>query len=116
MIVRSGDALTAEERTWLDHYRRALHERHPGAVTRMVIFGSKARGQAHGESDLDLLLIVTNEAGPFKRKIRRIGYDLAAGSELLPSILVYTEQVWERRRRSGSPFWKAVARDAVPVL
>ena len=108
--------LAPPEQSWLDMYRQALSQRHPGAVTRMVIYGSKARGEAHAESGLDLLLIVKDEVGHLKRQLRRIGYDLAAASDVFPSILAYTEEEWESRRRSGSSFRKAVERNAVAIL
>jgi predicted nucleotidyltransferase len=82
----------------------------------MLIYGSKARGQAHAESDLDVLLIVKDEAATRKRELRRIGYLLAATTDVLPSILAYTKEEWESRRRSGSTFRQAVERDAVRVL
>jgi predicted nucleotidyltransferase len=108
--------LTVEEQAWLDAYRDALNEKHPGAVHEMLIYGSKARGQAHAESDVDVILIVKNEAGGRKRELRRTGYLLAAKTEVLPSILAYTEEEWESRKRSGSSFRKAVERDAVRVV
>ena len=108
--------LTADEQAWLDAYRQALKEQHPGVVVRMVIYGSKARGDDHPESDLDVLLIVKNEASDLKRPLRRIGYELAATSDAVPSILAYTQDEWESRRESGSPFQQAVERDAVSVL
>jgi predicted nucleotidyltransferase len=107
--------LTAEEQAWLDGYREALNEKHPGTVQEILIYGSKARGQAHAESDLDVLLIVKNEAGARKRELRRIGYLLAATTDVLPSILAYTREEWESRKRSGSTFRQAVDRDAVRV-
>jgi predicted nucleotidyltransferase len=107
--------LTAEEQAWFLAYRLALEERHPGAVARMAIYGSKARGEAGPDSDLDMLLIVKNDAAHLKRELRRIGYLLAASSETVPSILAYTEAEWENRRNSGSAFLEAVERDAVPV-
>jgi predicted nucleotidyltransferase len=108
--------LTQEEQAWLDDYRKAIDGKHPGVVHEMLIYGSKARGQAHAESDLDVLLVVTNEAGGLKRKIRRIGYLLAATSNVLPSILAYTQEEWESRRRNRSSFRQAVERDAVRVV
>ena len=36
-------ALHSEERVWLDEYRQALIEQRPGAVVRMLVYGSKAR-------------------------------------------------------------------------
>lgn len=108
--------LTADEQAWLDSYRSALDKEHPGAVQEILIYGSKARGQAHAESDLDLLLVVKNGSGKLKRELRWIGYRLAATPDVFPSILAYTEEEWESRRRSGSSFRKAVERDAVRVL
>jgi predicted nucleotidyltransferase len=108
--------LTQQEQAWLDDYRKAIEEKHPGVVHEMLIYGSKARGQPHAESDLDVLLIVKNDGGRLKRKLRRIGYLLAATSDVLPSILAYTQEEWESRRQSGSTFRQAVERDAVRVL
>src|SRR2546428_12969283 len=107
--------LTKEEQAWLDAYRKALDKKHPGTVQEMLIYGSKARGQAHAESDLDVLLIVKNKTGRLKRTLRRIGYLLAATSDVLPSIIAYTEDEWESRKRSGSSFRQAVERDGVRV-
>ena len=108
--------LTSEEQAWLDAYREALNKKHPGTVQEMLIYGSKARGQAHAESDVDIILIVKNDAKALKRELRRIGYLLAAKTEVLPSIIAYIQEEWEGRKRSGSTFRKAVERDAVRVF
>jgi predicted nucleotidyltransferase len=107
--------LTSDEQIWLDAYRRVLKEQHPGVVTRMVIYGSKARGDDQPDSDLDVLLIVKNGAAHLKRPLRRLGYELAAMSEAVPSILAYTQDEWESRKEYGASFQQAVERDAVPV-
>jgi len=108
--------LTQQEQAWLDDYRKAIEKKHPGVVHEMLIYGSKARGQPHAESDLDVLLIVKNDGERLKRKLRRIGYLLAATSDVMPSILAYTQEEWESRRRSRSTFRQAVERDAVRVV
>ena len=108
--------LTREEQSWLNDYRKAIEGKHPGVVHEMLIYGSKARGQAHAESDLDVLLVITNKAGGLKKKLRRIGYLLAATSNVLPSIIAYTQEEWESRRRNRSSFRQAVERDAVRVV
>ena len=108
--------LTSDERAWIKAYRNALRERFPGMVERMLIYGSKARGDAHADSDLDVLLVVKNKAAGLRREIRRVGYLLAATSDAVPSIMAYTQREWARRGESGSAFRKAVERDAVSVL
>lgn len=108
--------LTRDERTWLREYCKALDEQYPGAVRRLLIYGSKARGDAGPESDLDVLLIVNDKAARQKRRLRWVGYMLAAASSAVPSILAYTEDEWASRERSGSTFQRAVEHDAVQVL
>ena len=108
--------LTKNETAWLDAYRRELAAMRPAPVERMVIYGSKARGDAGPESDLDVLLVVKNKAATRKRALRWIGYLLAADSDVVPSILAYTHDEWESRKRSRSPFRRAVERDEVRVL
>ena len=107
--------LTRDERTWLSEYRKALDEQYPGTVRKMLIYGSKARGDAGPESDLDVLLIVHDKAAKQKRQLRWIGYMLAATSNAVPSILAYTENEWACRERSGSAFQRAVEHHAVQV-
>jgi len=109
-------ALSVDERRWLEAYRQALEEKYPGVAERMIIYGSKARGEGHPESDLDVLLIVPDTHAHLKRELRRIGYMLAATSEAVPSILAYTQNEWDSRGEIGSPFHRAVERDGVRVL
>ena len=108
--------LHPEEQIWLDEYRKALRERHPGTVLRMVIYGSKARGDARDDSDLDVLVVVRNEATALKRPLRRIGYDLAAASRAVPSIMAYTQAEWDRLKGLRSVYRESVERDGVAVL
>ena len=108
--------LDPDEKNWLDVYRKTLAERHPGAVHRLLIHGSKARGDSHPESDLDVLLIVEDSARGLKRRLRKIGYGLATTSLAVPSILAYTQKEWEDRKRLGFPFQLAVEHDAISVL
>jgi len=108
--------LTPDDQAWLDVYCRALIERYSDTIVQLAIYGSKARGDSHPESDLDVLLIVRNEADALRRPLRRLGYDLAVAFNTVPSILAYTQAEWERRKKSGSPFREAVERDAVSVL
>ncbi|WP_337286781.1 nucleotidyltransferase domain-containing protein [Candidatus Methylomirabilis sp.] len=107
--------LTSEELVWLNAYRMALVEQFPGLVDDILIFGSKARGDAGPDSDLDVLIILREGDRNRKRAVRHIGHSLAILSEVVPSIMVYTREEWALRRHGGSPFYGAVVRDGVRV-
>ena len=106
-------ALSEDEKAWLDAYRGALAERFPGLVEEVVIFGSKARGDAGPDSDLDVLVIIGEGDRSRKKEVRHIGHSLAIFSEAVPSIMIYTRAEWAARRDRGSPFYQAVMRDGM---
>ena len=107
--------LSPEEQEWLADYRQELNQAFPGMVEEIVVFGSKARGDSTEDSDLDLLLVIREGDWRLKEAIARPGYLLAAGTDVVPSMMVYTVEEWEQRRRGRAPLWQTVTRDGVPV-
>ena len=108
-------SLTADERTWLRRYKEALDKQFPGLIEELLLYGSKARGDDHPESDLDILIITGDTDFKTQHSMRWVGYMLAAMSSALPSIMVYTRADWERSAAIGSPFVREVEQDAVPL-
>src|SRR5258708_7418632 len=108
--------LTRADRRWIKEYRCQLTERFPGMAAQVLIYGSKARGEAGPGSALHVLLIFPDDPGGRKRQMRDIGYLLDPYGEVAPSIIAYTEREWANRLKSGSPFRKAVEWDKVRVL
>ncbi len=107
--------LTTEEQAWLDAYRRNLHERLPGQIEDLIIFGSKARGDAGTDSDLDVLVVIRAGDWQLKDTLAIVGYDLAIGTDVVPSIQIYTVAEWDRLRQRQSVFLEAVERDGASV-
>ncbi len=108
-------SLTDEERAWLDAYRRVLAEEFPGLVERLLIYGSKARGDDRPDSDLDVLVLIREGDWRLKEAVAARGHDLSLGTWIDDSILVLTMGEWERMRQRESVFREAVERDGVAV-
>lgn len=107
--------LTLEEERWLADYRQVLAQRFPELVERIVIFGSKARETARADSDLDVLLVIREGDWRLKDLVTEPGYELSLGTDVVPSIMVYTKEEWEQHKRDEAPFWRTVSRDGVVV-
>ncbi len=106
--------LLPEEKEWLDSFIREIRRDFPEMLERVTVFGSKARGDANPDSDLDVLVIL-RENGDLKVHIRQLGYELALGKDVVPSIAVYTVQEIEQRKEHRSVFVEAVEREGVVV-
>jgi len=107
--------LNDDEKKWLDQYRSQLHRLYPGLIQDLVVFGSKARGDPRQDSDLDLMVIIRDGNKAIKKDIAFLAYDLAAGTEAVPSILVYTEAEKDQRLQQEISFMDSVQREGISV-
>lgn len=63
---------------------------------RIYLFGSLARGDSGPDSDIDLMLIVPDDAEP-ERKRSRLAYERLWGTGVAADVLVWTHSNFERR-------------------
>lgn len=108
--------LTAEEQGWLDQYLTRLSTDFPGVVKRFIIHGSKARGDSHDDSDIDIVMIVDEADEQLSEEIRDIGHDLAGFTDTLPSMIVHSEKQWQWALENGFPFNENVEREGVDLM
>ena len=115
---RSGREIVSawdpDERSWLEAFRTAIKSKHADAVKDIVIYGSKARGDWHEDSDIDVLLIVANDAAEQRETLENLAYDLSVTADALPLLTTKTEAEWNGE--AGTAFHRAVERDGVSVL
>jgi uncharacterized protein len=76
---------------------------------RIVLFGSRGRGDAHKDSDLDLLIIVA-DGTPTGDMKRDIGLALQS-AEASFDLILYTETAYERKRNEGWILFDEISRD-----
>jgi uncharacterized protein len=105
--------LTDDDRSFLASYREALHESFGDIVEDVIVFGSKARGEATDDSDLDVLVLVRHSDWRLKWRIADVAYGLAIGTDVVPSVKVYARHEWDRLGEMRSEFQSAISRDGV---
>ena len=64
----------------------------------IYLFGSVARGEAGPDCDYDLMLIVSDDAPPERRR-SRLAYEALRGTGIAADVLVSTRSRFERRAR-----------------
>jgi len=91
-----------------EELERILQSLRPYGPQKVILFGSFARGDDHGLSDVDLLIIKETDR-PF---VERIGEVLALCDTVLPiEPLVYTPEELARMMEEGNPFIEQVLRE-----
>ncbi len=103
--------LSPAETDVLARFRAALADRFGARLGRIVLFGSRARGAGHEESDLDVLVLVRHLEPSERRAVLDLAFDLEQSSGLALSPVVRDEAAWS----FDSPLGREIARDGVPA-
>jgi uncharacterized protein len=108
--------LTENEQAAIDSFTRALQEGYAKKIARISLFGSKARGDASPESDIDVL-VVLKENSPYTRQgIRRLAARISLEFDVLISVRALDRDTWEPIERYRFPFYQEIETDGIDLL
>ena len=102
---------TAKEKMLLQRCRDVIHLE-PGA--KVILYGSRVRGNSDPESDYDLL-ILTDKDFNFKREdlFRRQLFPIELETGIVLTINVYSRHKWDSPLYRAMPFHQNIERDGV---
>lgn len=80
--------LTAQELRAISLFCNLLKEKAGNSIHATVLFGSRARGEGHENSDVDILVILNEENHPLKIKIWDYAYAIFNETDIIISPLV----------------------------
>jgi len=79
------------------YFSRRLRQR-ISTVRKIILFGSRARGDAHEGSDYDFAVILDKKDKSAVSTVREVEVEFLDRYDTLSSSLVYDQQEWERRK------------------
>lgn len=115
MNKRSIAHLTAKERQAIEVFVQWLHERFPGEILQVMLFGSKARGDSRPWSDIDVLIAVKEENWPLRREISTLAADVSLEYDVLIGPRVIGQERWERMKQHRFGLYQNVIAEGIPL-
>jgi len=107
--------LAAKERRVVEEFKKKLEEEYPEELLRLTLFGSRARGDATKESDMDILVVIRSENWRLGDRIRELGYHLELKYGTVLSIQVISQKHFKKLKVIRSQFIEEVEREGIPV-
>jgi uncharacterized protein (UPF0332 family)/predicted nucleotidyltransferase len=117
--ARRGDVLAhlrENERAALADYVARLREKFPQHVRRVVLFGSKARGDADDESDLDLLIVVNQPNEDVNKKMAQERLDVELARNVIFGGVTMTVEEFTWNRVHHSPIYRSIVSEGINLL
>jgi predicted nucleotidyltransferase len=115
MKVDSLPHLTPNDRAAITKYIESIRGQFPDRILAVALFGSKARGDADDESDIDLLVLVDAESNEFRSELWHIASDVSLDYYVVISPRVFSQDRWDEIRRIRMPLYREIKADGVPL-
>ncbi len=111
----SVPCLTPRDAAAVKDYITRIRKSFPHRILAVALFGSKARGDADAESDIDLLVLVDVEDRALRSALWRIASRVSLKHNVVISVLVFDRAHWAEMRHIRMPLYRAVVADGVPL-
>lgn len=105
---------TEQETALLDRIRATVHAIEPNA--QIILYGSRARGDAAPDSDWDLLILLDGSIDPErKRAVSHRLYELEWEMDAVLSVVIRNTKTWESSLYRAMPFHWNVTREGIAL-
>lgn len=91
-----------------------LAERYGNRIKQVILYGSYARGEQHKDSDIDILVVVSNDIDPIEveESLSDLLFEILLNEKELCSVIAIPEKLFEKY---NSPFFLNVKETGVSI-
>jgi len=112
--MTNGNGLLPNEQRALDRLKEILAR--DFGLDRLILYGSKARGDADRESDIDVLVVLEGEPDwRTRRAVYDVCFDIGLEYDVLLQPVVYSQTRYNSPLIRATPFYRNVESEGVAV-
>jgi len=86
-------------------------------LKRIIVFGSRVRGDAEEDSDLDVIVLVDARSATIEKKLEDVAYQVMWDFDFKPfiSLKVFSEDQFYDALKKGFSFYQHVEREGISI-
>jgi predicted nucleotidyltransferase len=116
MNQRTLAFLPERDRRAVEAFAERVWQTHSDRVQQIILYGSKARGDSHAHSDIDVLLVVNEEDWRFRHAVSGIAADVSLAYDVLIGSRIIGRERWAKMRRHRFTFCQNVQADGIELM
>jgi predicted nucleotidyltransferase len=110
-----GLELNRNQKEAIARYLEILSQIYREQISKVILFGSVARGDFSPESDIDLLIVTANGGQNLKDEISMACFDIMLETEVILSPLVMDEETYEWHKKYRDPLYNQIQKDGIDL-
>jgi predicted nucleotidyltransferase len=112
----SINQLAERERQMALAFIHKVQQQFAGQLLRVILFGSRARGEAEPDSDMDLLVVLTDVNPEIRRTIHHLAAEVWLDYGIFLSTLVWSQDHWRNVEKLQTLLYQNICRDGLDLL
>jgi len=109
--------MNERDKELITEFKRRLPSELGNHLRRIIVFGSRSRGDAAEESDLDVIALVDEKSIDIERRLEDIVYQVMWDYDFKPiiSLKVFSESQFNNALSKGSSFYRHIEKEGIAV-
>jgi predicted nucleotidyltransferase len=108
--------LTDNERQAAMEFVERMRRRFDGQLVSAVLFGSRARGEARLDSDMDVVVVMAHTDLEMRREVRDLAVEVWLKYGIYLSTRVWSEAHWHDLEKLRTLLYQNIQRDGINLL
>jgi predicted nucleotidyltransferase len=110
------DHLTDKEKQVALRFVERVRQRFDGQLIAAVLFGSRARGEAEPDSDMDVLVVMSRADPEIRKEIRHLAVEVWLEHDIYLSTRVWSQAHWRKLEELQTLLFQNIHRDGINLL
>ncbi len=107
--------MTERDTLFLTEFKQRVTSHLPEQVNKLILFGSRARGDEEPDSDLDLVALVSEKTPDLEKTLDELAYQVMWDYDFTPiiSLKVFSQSDFNNAVKQGFSYYKNVEREGI---
>ena len=114
--MKTVQHLTDEEWQVAMEFVERVRQQFDGQLVSIVLFGSRARGEAKSDSDMDVLVVMSSADPEVRRQIRYLAVEVWLEYGVYLSTRVWSQTHWHKLEELQTLLYQNIRRDGINLL
>ena len=93
-----------------------IRGRFDGQLVSVFLFGSRARGEAKPDSDMNLLVVMAVADPEVRKAINHLAVEVWLENGIFLSTLIWSQDHWQKVAQLQTLLYKSICRDGIDLL